>query len=230
MKKFLIIFIIIISICGIYFYLENNKVVNPPSKTENVKDTPKIEVEKVKPKTLTKGEQIQNIAEEKYPNTAFDNFIYISASDAKLYLIKDKEIIKSYPISIAKNGLGNVMNSNKTPTGLHEIKKMIGKDLPINTIIKSGISTGKIAQVISEPISVNTDLVTTRVIWLSGLEPGVNKGGKVDSYNRFIYIHGTPEEGLIGEPASHGCIRMLNKDVIELFNLVSLNTKVLIEK
>lgn len=230
MKRFLIILSVIVSIGGSYLYLENSKVENSPTQPEIVKDIPKVVVEKVKPQTLTKGEQIQTNTEKKYPNATFDNWIYISASDAKLYLIKDKKIIKSYPISIAKNGLGNVMNSNKTPTGLHEIKKMIGKDLPINTIIKSGISTGKIAQVISEPISVNTDLVTTRVMWLSGLEPGVNKGGKVDSYNRFIYIHGTPEEGLIGSPASHGCIRMYNKDVIDLFNQVTSGTKVLIEK
>ena len=230
MKRFLIIIFVIISIGGIYFFLENSKVANSPTQPEIVKDIPKVEVGKVKIQTLTKGEQIQIDAEKKYPNATFDNWIYISANDAKLYLIKDRKIIKSYPISIAKNGLGNVMNSNQTPTGLHEIKKMIGKDLPINTIIKGGISTGKIAQVISEPISVNTDLVTTRVMWLSGLESGINKGGKVDSYNRFIYIHGTPEEGLIGSPASHGCIRMYNKDVIELFNLVPLGTKVLIEK
>ena len=230
MKRFLIIIFVIISIGGIYFFLENSKVANSPTQPEIVKDIPKVEVGKVKIQTLTKGEQIQIDAEKKYPNATFDNWIYISANDAKLYLIKDRKIIKSYPISIAKNGLGNVMNSNQTPTGLHEIKKKLGAGIPENGILKSGISTGKIAQVISEPISVNTDLVTTRVMWLSGLESGINKGGKVDSYNRFIYIHGTPEEGLIGTPASHGCIRMYNKDVIELFNLVPLGTKVLIEK
>lgn len=230
MRKFLIILIVILSVYVIYFFLGKNRVANYPSQQEIVKDIPKVEVEKVKPQTLTKGEQIQTDAEKKYPNTTFDNWIYISASDAKLYLIKDKKIIKSYPISIAKNGLGNVINSNQTPTGLHEIKKKLGAGIPKNGILKSGVYTGKQAEIISEPISVNTDLVLSRILWLSGLEPGINKGGKVDSYNRYIYIHGTPEEGLIGQPASHGCIRMYNKDVIELFNFVPLSTKVLIEK
>jgi lipoprotein-anchoring transpeptidase ErfK/SrfK len=164
------------------------------------------------------------------PKTLTGVWIRISATDSKLYLMSDQKITKSYPISIAKNGLGNLLNSNKTPLGLHEIKKKIGKGVPQNGILKARIPTGKLAKIIKEPIATNTDLVTSRILWLSGLEPGVNKGGNVDSYNRFIYIHGTPEEGLIGQPASHGCIRMYNKDVIELFDLVPVGTKVLIEK
>ncbi len=173
----------------------------------------------------------RTVLAQTYDSKSFTGtWIRVSTTGSKLYLMKDQKVVRTYPISISKHGIGNISGSNKTPLGLHEIKKKIGSKLPINSIIKGGVSTGKTAKIISEPISVNTDLVTTRVMWLSGLEPGKNKGGKVDSYNRFIYIHGTPEEGLIGQPASHGCIRMYNKDVIELFNLVSINTKVLIEK
>ena len=100
----------------------------------------------------------------------------------------------------------------------------------MNAILKGRVYTGKQAKIISEPVTTDIDLVTTRILRLSGLESGYNKGGNVDSFNRFIYIHGTPEEGLIGQPASHGCIRMYNKDVVELFELVPAGIKVLIEK
>jgi hypothetical protein len=87
---------------------------------------------------------------------------------------------------------------------------------------------GHIATIYSDTTSSKTDDITSRILWLSGEEKGVNKGKNIDSYQRYIYIHGTSEEGKIGTPASHGCIRMTNKDIIKLFSLVKLNTKVLI--
>ncbi len=228
MKKVIILICAVVVIVGMYFY--SQKSLLAPITPNPAPQTPISENNIPEVKVLSEGEKIQEAAELKYPKITFGQWIYVSASDEKLYLIKNKEIIKTYPISIAKNGLGNTAGSNQTPLGLHHVKKKLGAGIPEDGILKSGIYTGKKAEIISEPISVNTDLVTSRILWLSGLEPGYNLGRNVDSFNRYIYIHGTPEEGLIGQPASHGCIRMLNKDVIDLFNLVPEGTNVLIEK
>ena len=106
---------------------------------------------------------------------------------------------------------------------------MIGEGAKINTIFSSRINTTRPAKVINEAEDSKNDYVTSRIMWLDGLEDGQNKGGNVDSYKRYIYIHGTHEEGLIGSKASHGCIRMFNDDVIELFDMVKIGTKVLIK-
>jgi hypothetical protein len=124
--------------------------------------------------------------------------------------------------------LGNIFNSQKTPLGLHIVKNKMGDEVPINGILRYGFYSNEIAQIINEPKTSGKDLVTSRILWLEGLEKGKNKGGLMDSYNRGIYIHGTNEEGLIRTPASHGCVRMNNKDVIELFNIVPKGIYVLI--
>ena len=149
--------------------------------------------------------------------------IIIDISKQKLYLYKmDNELIKDYPISTSKYGIGSKANSGKTPLGLHKIENKIGDNAQIGTIFKGRKNTGKIANINKE----NGDLVTTRIMWLKGLEAGKNLGVGIDSYKRYIYIHGTAEESKIGQPASHGCIRMLNNDVIDLFNRVQENTSV----
>jgi hypothetical protein len=178
---------------------------------------------------LSSGEKLQRHVEKAFPHQSFKAWIYISTQDCTLALIYDRSVVKLYPISSSKNGTGNDIGSNKTPLGLHEIKKKIGKGLPTNAILKGRVYSGKKATIVKEPIATDTDLVTSRILWLSGLQPGYNQGESVDSFNRYIYIHGTPEEGLIGTHASHGCIRMLNKDVIDLFELVPEGTKVFIE-
>ena len=93
-----------------------------------------------------------------------------------------------------------------------------------------GINTRRIAEIYIDSTDLEEDPITTRIMWLEGLEAGINRGKGIDSYKRHIYIHGTPEGGLIGQPASHGCIRMRNKDVIELFDLVSKDTLVEIQE
>lgn len=232
MKKLLILMLAILLACGLYIYIKtkyNTKNIEPVQEVTVIKDDqeeiPKKEQDK---KVLSKGENLQLYIENKYPKYTFNTWIYVSTKESKLYLISNKKVIETYPISIAKAGVGNKENSNQTPLGLHEIRKKIGAGLPQNAILKSRVYTGKLAEIISEPIFTNTDLVTSRILWLGGLEPGYNSGGNVDSYNRFIYIHGTPEEGLIGTGASHGCIRMYNADVIELFDKVPTKTKVFI--
>lgn len=158
-----------------------------------------------------------------------DLSIEIDISKQRLFLLENSVITSSYPISSSKYGEGSKQNSFKTPLGQHVIKKMIGNDAPKNTIFISRINTKRQADIIHKEESSDDDYVTTRIMWLDGQEDGINKGKGVDSYNRYIYIHGTHEEGLIGQKASHGCIRMFNSDVIELFNKVNKGTKVYIK-
>ena len=154
--------------------------------------------------------------------------IEVDISEQRLYLIENNLIKASYPISTSKYGEGSIQNSFKTPLGEHSIKEMIGEEAEINTIFTSRINTKRSATIIDQFEDTDNDYVTSRIIWLDGDEEGFNKGGNVDSFQRYIYIHGTHEEGLIGTKASHGCIRMFNYDVIELFKLVNIGTKVLI--
>ena len=154
--------------------------------------------------------------------------IEVDISEQRLYLIENSLIKASYPISTSKYGEGSIENSFKTPLGKHSIKEMIGEEAEINTIFTSRINTKRSATIIDQFEDTDNDYVTSRIMWLDGEEDGFNKGGNADSFRRYIYIHGTHEEGLIGTKASHGCIRMFNYDVIELFNLVNIGTKVLI--
>ena len=158
----------------------------------------------------------------------FNEYLFISIKRQKLFHVKNQSVVMEYNISSAKKGVGQEMNSEKTPQGLHIVKEKIGDQLPIGAILKERVFNGQIATIYSDSTDISDDDVTTRIIWLSGTEYGINKGGNVDSYMRYIYIHGTPEEGLIGQPASHGCIRMLNTDIIALYNSIDLNTPVLI--
>ena len=154
--------------------------------------------------------------------------IEVDISEQRLYLIENSLIKASYPISTSKYGEGSIENSFKTPLGKHSIKEMIGEEAEINTIFTSRINTKRSATIIDQFEDTDNDYVTSRIMWLDGEEDGFNKGGNVDSFRRYIYIHGTHEEGLIGTKASPGCISMFNYDVIELFNLVNIGTKVLI--
>ena len=155
--------------------------------------------------------------------------IEIDISKQRLFLLDNMEIVRSYPISSSKYGEGSTQNSFKTPLGNHVIKEMIGNNAIKNTIFTSRINTKRQAEIIHDAAKSDNDYVTTRIMWLDGQEEGKNKGKGVDSYKRYIYIHGTHEEGLIGQKASHGCIRMFNSDVIELFNDVKKGTKVYIK-
>ena len=154
--------------------------------------------------------------------------IDIDISQQRLYLKKNDDLIKSYPISSSKYGEGSTENSNMTPLGLHVIKEKIGTDVPINTLFISRINTKRTVNIENSRNKTKDDHITSRILWLDGLEEGKNKGQGVDSYSRYIYIHGTHEEGLIGEKASHGCIRMLNNDVIDLYDYVNIGTEVYI--
>jgi len=168
-----------------------------------------------------------------YYKQSFDEFLYVSIEQQKMYHIKGWEIQKAYVVSTATYGAGSLSGSNKTPTGLHTIAAKYGSGLKEGSILKARQFTGKVARIYTDSTNVEQDYVTTRIMWLAGEEDGINKGRnkqgkKVDSYQRYIYIHGTPEEGLLGQPASHGCVRMKNSDVIELYSRVGKGLKVLI--
>lgn len=146
--------------------------------------------------------------------------IIISISKQTLCLISYDKTIKKYRISTSKFGIGNKEKSNKTPTGLHRIVSKIGRNAKLGSIFKRRRNIKKIA-IVNKSYD---DLITSRILRLEGLRKGINRGKNIDSFKRCIYIHGTPKESLIGKPASHGCIRMKNRDIIELFELIKRGT------
>lgn len=164
----------------------------------------------------------------RYPKFNQPNVALVSISDQRLFLYERGKRIKEYPVSTSRFGVGNRDGSYRTPLGLHRVIDKIGADVPLGTIFKARQPTNRIARIYKSKITLPYDLVTTRILRLEGLEPGVNKGFGIDTYQRFIYIHGTHEEGMIGRPASIGCVRMNNKDIIELFEELPKNALVLI--
>ncbi|MEE9327797.1 MAG: L,D-transpeptidase [Cocleimonas sp.] len=174
---------------------------------------------------ITAFQRLIDDLKQRFPNAPTNPLIIVSSSEQKLFLIQDNKVIESHLISTATAGLGNQSGSNKTPLGVHQVSEKFGKDAKAGTIFKARMNTQRVAKILPNPNEKSTaDNVTSRILWLSGMEKGINKGGKVDSKSRFIYIHGTDEEGRLGKPASHGCIRMKNQAVIALFDRVPLGT------
>lgn len=171
---------------------------------------------------------LQKLARQ-FPGYDTSKLVLIDATDQKLILIEHGQEVGRWVISTAAKGLGSKKGSDQTPLGVHRIANKIGAGAPLGTIFKARANSGRIARILTAPgARSGEDNVTTRIMWLDGLEPGLNKGGDVDSKSRYIYIHGTDEEGRLGAPASHGCIRMRNQDVITLFDHVDENTLVYI--
>jgi L,D-transpeptidase YbiS len=153
-----------------------------------------------------------------------DDSINLNQFRQKVKQLKNHQVNKSYLISTALKGIGQNKNSFQTPIGTHYIRAKIGKDLPPLSIFEARRPTGRIWNKEDAESYPNQDWVLYRILWLSGKELGVNRLGSLDTMQRFIYIHGTPDESQLGEPLSHGCIRMSNDDVIELFDLVFAGT------
>jgi len=133
----------------------------------------------------------------------------------------DFQLLKAFPCSTSRFGIGQVENSQCTPLGLHRIAEKIGAGEPVGTVFKAR----KVIGHTSQPEFAEAK-ITTRILWLEGLEPGCNRGGKVDSHDRYIYIHGTVDQASIGRPASHGCIHLADADLIPLFDLLPSGTLV----
>lgn len=127
------------------------------------------------------------------------------------------KLVKTYPISTSRRPPSNVKGSLGTPRGLHEIAERIGGEQPIGMVFKARVPTGRHYR---EVPGDDPNLVTSRILWLRGLEPGINRGGDVDTYDRYVYIHGTNHEDRIGEPLSAGCVVMRNPDIVDLYELV----------
>ena len=169
--------------------------------------------------------------QRRFPAYSTAQVILVDATLQRLLLIEQGQVTGSWVISTAEAGLGSQKGSNQTPLGVHRVAQRFGDGAPLGTIFKARRNTGLVARILTEPgARSQADNVTTRILWLDGLEPGLNKGGQVDSFERYIYIHGTDEEGRLGAPASHGCIRMRNQDVVELYQRVGVDTLVVIAR
>jgi len=153
--------------------------------------------------------------------------VEIKIDSQYLYVIDNNQIIiKSYQISSAKKGVGQNRGSFCTPLGKHIIRAKIGVGQLINTVFIGRRPTGEIYSPSLGEKYPDRDWILTRILWLSGCEPGFNRLGAVDTMRRYIYIHGSPDSINIGRPGSIGCIRMLNKDLLELFDLTDVGTEV----
>lgn len=143
--------------------------------------------------------------------------VLIDLEQQLLYLPQHNKL---YLISSGKNGIGEQENSGKTPRGWHRIAEKFGEHLPINTVFIARQPTGEIYSPSLAVQNPQRDWILSRILWLDGLELGFNQGQGCDSKQRYIYIHGTPDTEPMGIPVSHGCIRMRNQDVVEVFDLV----------
>lgn len=157
-------------------------------------------------------------------------YLDISVPSQLLTAIENGKEVRSYVVSTAKNGVGEQRGSECTPRGWHKIRAKIGSGLPVNTVFKGRRPTGEIYDTDLAEKYPDRDWILTRILWLGGLEPGLNRYGEVDTCWRYIYIHGTSDEDMIGKPASHGCIRMKNDDLLDLFDRVVVGDKVYIHE
>ncbi|MDP3856304.1 MAG: L,D-transpeptidase [Stagnimonas sp.] len=149
-------------------------------------------------------------------------------STQRLTVWEGERVAKQYLVSTGANGIGEIQGSGCTPRGRHRVRAKIGAGAPAGTVFRGRRVARELPLCTAEALAAfpDRDWITSRILWLSGLEPGRNRLGCVDSMRRYIYIHGTPHRAELGRPASHGCIRMADADVIELFDLVPLGTQV----
>ena len=155
--------------------------------------------------------------------------ILISVAEQSLRLLDERGVLeKRYAISTAAKGVGEANGSYCTPRGQHVIRAKIGAGHAENTVFVRRRPTGEIYTPELEVQFPQRDWILTRILWLSGCEPGFNRKGTVDTMRRFIYIHGSPDNVVMGEPGSHGCVRMRNADVVDFFERVEAGTPVTI--
>jgi hypothetical protein len=151
--------------------------------------------------------------------------LVVRIGSSTLQFYRAGRLVRSYPASTSRRPPSNVRDSLGTPRGLHEIAERIGDGQPAGVVFESRVPTGRH---FSEFEDGGGNLITSRILWLRGLEPGFNQGGDVDTYSRYVYIHGTNRESRIGEPLSSGCVLLRNLDIIELYEQVRAGDQVLI--
>ena len=163
------------------------------------------------------------------PRRPGESWIRVCIADQTLTLLGGDDEVKSvWPVSTAARGMGEIDNSLKTPRGWHQIRACIGSGVPENGIFKGRRFSGEIYGPDLAHTFPDRDWILTRILWLSGLEPGFNRLGNCDTQRRYIYIHGTPDANVMGTPLSHGCVRMHNPALLELFALVQPGIRVCI--
>jgi lipoprotein-anchoring transpeptidase ErfK/SrfK len=139
------------------------------------------------------------------------------------------QVLMERRISTGRKGVGEVSGSEQTPRGWHQVRAKIGAGQPENAVFVARRPTGEVYRPELRQQYPNRDWILTRILWLSGLEPGWNRLGNVDTMRRFIYIHGCPDDDPMGVPGSRGCVKMRNRDLIELFDRVPVGTRVHIQ-
>ncbi|PCI09236.1 MAG: L,D-transpeptidase [Gammaproteobacteria bacterium] len=155
----------------------------------------------------------------------------INITQQQLNLLdEDGILLQQFPVSTSKYGAGSQNGSERTPLGLHRIKDKVGGAMPVNEVFIARVPQGSLDECIERGVELADDVIMSRILWLEGMEPGRNQGGYVDTYQRYIYIHGTNHEEMIGKPMSIGCIRMRNQDIVELYRQVDVGSEVLIEQ
>lgn len=154
--------------------------------------------------------------------------LHIDVAQQQLHLMRSGAIERSYAVSTALNGVGEVRGSGCTPRGQHRIRAKVGVGCAPGTVFVGRRATGEVYSPALAAQHPGRDWILSRILWLDGCEPGVNRGGAVDTLRRFIYLHGCPDGLPMGVPASHGCVRMTNVDVMDLFDRVEVGTRVYI--
>jgi lipoprotein-anchoring transpeptidase ErfK/SrfK len=154
-----------------------------------------------------------------------DRYLHVDSALQRLFVVRGGSVEKEYPVSTSRFGIGNTEGSFKTPPGVHRVAEKYGHDAPSGRVFRDRIDTGE-----DWPVGApGENLVLSRILRLEGCEDGVNRGPGIDSFDRYIYIHGTNNEDSVGTPASHGCVCMKNSDVIDLFTIVQEGAIVLID-
>jgi lipoprotein-anchoring transpeptidase ErfK/SrfK len=158
------------------------------------------------------------------------DLLHISIADQMLYGLQAGRLRVRYAVSTALNGAGERNGSGCTPRGLHQVRARIGEGLPLAAVLRGRRWTGEVWTPELHQQFPGRDWILTRILWLSGLEPGRNRLGSVDTFRRYIYLHGTPDTEPMGAALSHGCIRLRNADMLALFERVPLHCRVLIDE
>lgn len=156
--------------------------------------------------------------------------LHISLAEQRLYGFQDGQLTLTFPISTALNGAGEQRGSGCTPRGRHYIRAKIGEDLPLGAVLVGRRWTGEIWSPALAEQYPQRDWILSRILWLSGCSIGENRLGNVDTFRRYIYLHGTPDSEPIGVPRSHGCIRLRNADLLTLFACVPVYCSVFIDE
>jgi hypothetical protein len=155
-----------------------------------------------------------------------ERWLRVRLSEQVLELLEGDRVVRTFAVSTSARGAGERAGSEQTPRGRHEIREVIGAGEPPGAVFVGRRPTGEVCSPDLVRAHPGRDWILSRILWLGGLEEGRNRGGEVDSFARFVYVHGTADEASLGSPRSHGCIRMSNADVIELLEQVAPGTLV----